>query len=188
MDRKIKEIQGYEDLSEIKNYFASINTVYVPTAQRATAFLGSDVTTSNTEKSQIMRRRVEINNALEVTLSIPEIIMVVEQFPFEKVPGSCAIPAKVYRNGGPGFLKNLRRYSNASVVSPTAAPTRPMIATINTVTTSLTLTTTPPTRTSGESTPDAPTITNNVDTTTNFPHCDCNLTSHIGLIGQLRIH
>ncbi|BHF64016.1 hypothetical protein SprV_0200701300 [Sparganum proliferum] len=44
------------------------------------------------------------------------------------------------------------------------------------------------TRTTSESTIDAPPAANNVDVIPNCPHCDCNPTSHIGLIGHLRIH
>nr|VZH96370.1 unnamed protein product [Spirometra erinaceieuropaei] len=55
MARKAKEIQGYADRNEWKNFFSASKAVYGPPTKAAAHLLGADSSTLHTEKAQILQ-------------------------------------------------------------------------------------------------------------------------------------
>nr|VZI18043.1 unnamed protein product [Spirometra erinaceieuropaei] len=127
---KAKEIQGYADRNEWKN-FSAIKAVYGPPTRRTAALLSAGGGTLLTEKTQNLRRwaehfrgvlncpsaisdaaidrlsQVETNVDLDFPPSRPETIRAVQQPSSGKAPGSDAIPAEVYKHGGPQLMDHL---------------------------------------------------------------------------------
>nr|VZI35805.1 unnamed protein product [Spirometra erinaceieuropaei] len=90
--RKAEEIQGYADRNEWKNIFSAIKAVYGPPTKDTAPLLSADV---------------ETNVDLDLPPSIQETIRAVQQLSSGKAPGSDAIPADVYKHGGPQLLDHL---------------------------------------------------------------------------------
>ncbi|BHF66249.1 hypothetical protein SprV_0200926500 [Sparganum proliferum] len=133
-DRKAEEIQGYADRNEWKNFFAAMKAVYGPTAKGTAPLLSADGTTLLTMKVQILKRWAEhfrsvlnrpsiISNAaiahlpqvgtnadLDLSPYLHETIRTVQQFSIEKVSGSKAIPAGIYKHGGPQLTDHLTTF------------------------------------------------------------------------------
>nr|VZI46780.1 unnamed protein product [Spirometra erinaceieuropaei] len=129
--RKAEEIQGYADLNEWKNFFSAIKAVYGPPTKGTAPFLSADGSTLLTEKSQILQRwaehfrgvlnrpfvisdaaiarlpQVATNVDLDLPPSLQETIRAVQQLSSGKAPGSDAIPAEVYKHGGPLLMDHL---------------------------------------------------------------------------------
>nr|VZI33297.1 unnamed protein product [Spirometra erinaceieuropaei] len=129
--RKAEEIQGYADRNEWKNFFSAIKAVYGPPTKGTAPLLSADGSTLLTEKTQILLRwaehfqgvlnrpsvisdaaiarlpQVETNVDLDLPPSLQEIIRAVQQLPSGKAPGSDAIPAEVYKHGGPLLMDHL---------------------------------------------------------------------------------
>ncbi|BHF60847.1 hypothetical protein SprV_0100381600 [Sparganum proliferum] len=123
--RKAEEIQGYTDRNERKNFFSVIKTVYGPPTKGTAPLLSADSSTLLTENTQILQRwaehfrgvpnrpstisdaaiarlpQVETNVGLELPPSLHETIRAAQQLSSGKAPGSDAIPAEVYKHGGP---------------------------------------------------------------------------------------
>ncbi|BHF57857.1 hypothetical protein SprV_0100080300 [Sparganum proliferum] len=123
--RKAEEIQGYADRNEWKNFFSAIKAVYGPPTKGTAPLLSADGSTLLTEKTQILQRwaehfrgvlnrpsaisdaaidrlpQVETNADLDLPPSLQENIRAVQQLSSGKAPGSDAIPAEVYKHGGP---------------------------------------------------------------------------------------
>nr|VZI27907.1 unnamed protein product [Spirometra erinaceieuropaei] len=115
--RKAEEIQGYADRNEWKNSSLRLKL--------------ADGNTLLTEKTQILQRwaehfrgvlnrpsvisdaaierlpQVETNVDLELPPSLQETIRAVQQLSSGKAPGSDAIPAEVYKHGGPQLMDQL---------------------------------------------------------------------------------
>nr|VZI50031.1 unnamed protein product [Spirometra erinaceieuropaei] len=128
--RKAEEIQGYADRNEWNN-FSAIKAVYGPPTKGTAPLLSADGSTVLTEKTQILNRRVEhfrgvpnrpsvisdaaierlpqveTNEDLDLPPSFQETIRAVEQLSSGKAPGSDAIPAGVYKHGGPQLMDHL---------------------------------------------------------------------------------
>nr|VZH89068.1 unnamed protein product [Spirometra erinaceieuropaei] len=122
--RKAEEIQGYADRNEWKNFFSAIKAVYGLPTKGTAPLLSADGSTLLTEKTQILQRwaehfrgvlnrpsvisdaaierlpQVETNVDLDLPPSLQETIRVVQQLSSGKAPGSDAIPAEVYKQGG----------------------------------------------------------------------------------------
>nr|VZI28997.1 unnamed protein product [Spirometra erinaceieuropaei] len=133
--RKAEEIQGYADRNEWKNFFSVIKTVYGPPTKGTAALLSADGSTLLTEKTQILQRwvehfrgvlnrpsaisdaaiarlpQVDTNGDLDLPPSLKETIRVVQQLSSVKAPGSDAIPAEVYKHGGPQLMDHLTALS-----------------------------------------------------------------------------
>ncbi|BHF68763.1 hypothetical protein SprV_0301180400 [Sparganum proliferum] len=133
--RKAEEMQGYAERNEWKNFFSAIKAVYGPPTEGTAPFLSADGHTLLTEKSQILQRwaehfrgvlnrpsaisdaaiarlaQVEINVDLDLPPSLQETIRVVHQLSSGKAPGSDAIPAEVYKHGGPQLMDHLTALS-----------------------------------------------------------------------------
>nr|VZH93823.1 unnamed protein product [Spirometra erinaceieuropaei] len=129
--RKAEEIQGYADRNEWKNFFSAIKAVYGPPTKGTAPLLSADGSTLLTEKTQILQRwaehfrgvlnrpsaisdaaiarlpQVETNADLDLPPSLQETIRAVQQLSSGKAPGSDAIPAEVYKHGGPLLMDHL---------------------------------------------------------------------------------
>ncbi|BHF58464.1 hypothetical protein SprV_0100141600 [Sparganum proliferum] len=129
--RKAEEIQGYVDRNEWKNFFSAIKAVYGPPTKGTAPLLSADGSTLLTEKTQILQRRAEhfrgvlnrpsaISDAAidrlpqvetdadhDLPPSLQETIRAVQQLSSGKAPGSDAIPAEVYKHGGPQLMDHL---------------------------------------------------------------------------------
>nr|VZI35537.1 unnamed protein product [Spirometra erinaceieuropaei] len=129
--RKAEEIQGYADRNEWKNFFSAIKAVYDPPTKGTAPLLSADGNTLLTEKTQILQRwaehfrgvlnrpsvisdaaierlpQVETNVDLDLPPSLQETIRAVQQLSSGKAPGSDAIPAEVYKHGGPQLIDHL---------------------------------------------------------------------------------
>nr|VZI44769.1 unnamed protein product [Spirometra erinaceieuropaei] len=129
--RKAEEVQGYADRNEWKNFFSAIKAVYGPPTKGTDPLLSADGSTLLTEKTQILKRwaehfqgvlnrpsvisdaaiarlpQVETNVDLDLSPSLQETIRAVQQLSSGKAPGSDAIPAEVYKHGGPLLMDHL---------------------------------------------------------------------------------
>nr|VZI33164.1 unnamed protein product [Spirometra erinaceieuropaei] len=129
--RKAEEIQGYADRNEWKNFFSAIKAVYGPPTKGTAPLLSADGSTLLTEKTQILQRwaehfrgvlnrpsvisdaaiarlpQVATNADLDLPPSLQETIRAVQQLSSGKAPGSDAIPAEVYKHGGPLLMDHL---------------------------------------------------------------------------------
>nr|VZI41161.1 unnamed protein product [Spirometra erinaceieuropaei] len=129
--RKAEEIQGYADRKEWNNFFSAIITVYGLPTKGTAPLLSAYGSTILTEKTQILQRwaehfrgvlnsfsaisdaaierlpQVETNADLDLPPSLQETIRAVQQLSSGKAPGSDAIPAKVYKHGGPQLMDHL---------------------------------------------------------------------------------
>ncbi|BHF80271.1 hypothetical protein SprV_0702339500 [Sparganum proliferum] len=129
--RKAEEIQGCADRNEWKNFFSAIKAVYGPPTKSTAPLLSADGSTLLTEKTQILQRwaehfrgvlnrpsaisdaaidrlpQVETNVDLDLPPSLQETIRAVQQLSSGKAPGSDAIPAEVYKHGGPQLMDHL---------------------------------------------------------------------------------
>nr|VZI49364.1 unnamed protein product [Spirometra erinaceieuropaei] len=129
--RKAEEIQGYADRNEWKNFFSAIKAVYDPPTKGTASLLNADGNTLLTEKTQILQRwaehfrgvlnrpsvisdaaierlpQVETNADLDLQPSLQETNRAVQQLSSGKAPGSDAIPAEVYKHGGPQLMDHL---------------------------------------------------------------------------------
>ncbi|BHF85580.1 hypothetical protein SprV_1002874800 [Sparganum proliferum] len=121
--RKAEEIQGYADRNEWKNFFSAIKAVYGPPTKGTAPVLSADGSTLLTEKAQfrgVLNRpsaisdaaidrmpQAETNADLDLPPSLQETIRAVQQLSSGKAPGSDAIPAEVYKHGGPQLMDHL---------------------------------------------------------------------------------
>nr|VZI36144.1 unnamed protein product [Spirometra erinaceieuropaei] len=129
--RKAEEIQGYADRNEWQNFFSAIKAVYGPPTKGTAPLLSADGNTLLTEKTQILQRwaehfrgvlsrpsvisdaaierlpQVETNVDLDLPPSLQETIRAVQQLSSGKALGSDAIPAEVYKHGGPQLMDHL---------------------------------------------------------------------------------
>nr|VZH92756.1 unnamed protein product [Spirometra erinaceieuropaei] len=109
---KAEEIQGYADRNEWKN-FSAIKAVYGPPTKGTAPLLSADGSTLLTEKTQILQRWAKHFRASSTapppspTPPSSENIRAVQQLSSGKAPGSDAIPAEVYKHGGPQLTDHL---------------------------------------------------------------------------------
>nr|VZI17363.1 unnamed protein product [Spirometra erinaceieuropaei] len=129
--RKAEEIQGYADRNEWKKFFSVMKAVYGPPTKGTAPLLSADGSSLLTEKTQILQRwaehfrgvlnrlsfisdaaierlpQVETNMDIDLPPSLQETIRAVPQISSGKAPGSDAIPAEVYKHGGPRLMDHL---------------------------------------------------------------------------------
>ncbi|BHF79084.1 hypothetical protein SprV_0602220100 [Sparganum proliferum] len=129
--RKAEEVQRYADRNEWKNFFSAIKAVYDPPTKGRAPLLSADGSTLMTEKTKILQRwaehfrgvlkrpfaisditidrlpQVETNVDIDLPPSLQETIRAVQQLSSGKAPGSDAIPAEVYKHGGPQLMDHL---------------------------------------------------------------------------------
>ena len=129
--KKAEEIQGYADSHDTKRFYDALKTVYGPQPSGSSPLLTADGTQLLTEKKQILgrwaehfnqvlNRSAEINDEAIARLPQVEINPDLDKLPTEeevreaikllscgKAPGSDAIPAEVYKAGGPVMMQKL---------------------------------------------------------------------------------
>ncbi|BHF68239.1 hypothetical protein SprV_0301127200 [Sparganum proliferum] len=129
--RKAEEIQRYADRNEWKNFFSAIKAVYGLPTKGTAPLISADGSTLLTEKTQILQRwaehfrgvlnrpsaisdaaidrlpQVETNVDLHLPPSLQATIRAGQQLSSGKAPGSDAIPAEVYKHGGPQLMDYL---------------------------------------------------------------------------------
>ncbi|BHF59924.1 hypothetical protein SprV_0100288500 [Sparganum proliferum] len=123
--------KAYVDHPTADNKAAFYRTVYGPPTKGTAPLLSVDGSTLLTEKTQILQRwaehfrgvlnrpsaisdaaidrlpQVETNADLDLPPSLQETIRAVQQLSSGKAPGSDAIPAEVYKHGGPQLMDHL---------------------------------------------------------------------------------
>nr|VZI39499.1 unnamed protein product [Spirometra erinaceieuropaei] len=123
--------KAYADHPTDATKAAFYRTVYGPPTKGTAPLLSADGSTLLTEKTQILQRwaehfrgvlnrpsaisdaaierlpQVETNVDLDLPLSLQEPIRAVQQLSSGKAPGSDAIPAEVYKHGGPQLMDHL---------------------------------------------------------------------------------
>nr|VZI16281.1 unnamed protein product [Spirometra erinaceieuropaei] len=110
---KAEKIQGYAERNEWKNFFSAIKAVYGPPTKGTAPLLSADGNTLLTEKTQILQRWAEhfrgvLNRPSVISdATSSETIRAVQQLSSGKAPGSDAIPAEVYKHGGPLLMDHL---------------------------------------------------------------------------------
>ncbi|BHF79661.1 hypothetical protein SprV_0702278300 [Sparganum proliferum] len=126
--RKAKEIQGYADRNEWKNFFAAIKAIYGPPAKGSAPLLSADGSTLLTEKMQkfgrtlprrpqpllryLRRRHRPLAASGDQRGSRPPAISPGNHQGRaadlrRDAPGSDAIPAEIYKHGGPQMMERL---------------------------------------------------------------------------------
>nr|VZI07622.1 unnamed protein product [Spirometra erinaceieuropaei] len=105
--RKAKEIQGHANRNEWKNFLSATKATQI--LQRwAEHFRGVLNRPSVISDAAIARLpQVETNADLDLPPSLRETIRAVQQLSSGKAPGSDAIPAEVYKHGGPQMMDHL---------------------------------------------------------------------------------
>jgi hypothetical protein len=128
---KSAEIQKYADAHNSKRFYDALKAVYGPQASGTSPLLSADGSTLITERAKILDRwaehfssvlnrpssindeaiarlpQVEINDALDAKPTIPEVEKAIKQLSCDKAPGSDAIPAEIYKAGGPTVTQKL---------------------------------------------------------------------------------
>ena len=131
LSAKADEIQSYADRHDTKKFYDALKAVYGPSPSRSSPLLSADGTTLLTEKKLILERwaehfnnvlnrpaqinneaiahlpQVPINHNLDISPSEDEVCKAIKQMSTGKAPGSDAIPAEVYKSGGPTMLRQL---------------------------------------------------------------------------------
>nr|VZI50679.1 unnamed protein product [Spirometra erinaceieuropaei] len=129
--RKAEEIQGYADCNEWKNFLYAIKAAYGPPTKGTAPLFTADGRTLLTEKTKILQRWAEhfrsvlnrlsnmsdaeiarllqggTNVDLDLPPSLNENTKAVQQRESGKASGSDAIPAEVYKHGGPEIVGHL---------------------------------------------------------------------------------
>nr|VZI30375.1 unnamed protein product [Spirometra erinaceieuropaei] len=91
--RKAEETQRCADSNEWKNVFSAIKAVYCSPMKGTAPLLSAG--------------RMETNVDLDLPPSLQETIRALQQLSSGKAPGSDAIPAEVYKHGGPQLMDHL---------------------------------------------------------------------------------
>lgn len=131
LSAKPDEIQAYADKNDYKQFYEALNTLYGPQSSGSFPLLNSDGTVLLTEKTQILQRwaehfeavlncpsvindeaidkmpQVAVNDSMDASSEEDEVKKAINQLSSGKAPGSDAIPAEVYKVGGPVLLQKL---------------------------------------------------------------------------------
>ncbi|XP_076445488.1 uncharacterized protein LOC143283197 [Babylonia areolata] len=131
LSKKADEIQSYEDSHDTKCFYDALKAVYGHQSFSSSPLLNVDGTQLLTEKKQILEwwaehfnnvlnrpanineeaiaflPQVEINEDLDTLPTEDEVSKAVKQLSCGKAPGSDAIPAEVYKAGGPAMMQKL---------------------------------------------------------------------------------
>ena len=129
--KKAEEIQGYADSHDSKRFYDALKTLYGPQSSGSSPLLSADGTQLLSEKKQILERwaehfdsvlnrpstvndeaiarlpQVEINQELDNLPTEEEVRKAIKQLSCGKAPGSDAIPAEIYKAGGPTTIQKL---------------------------------------------------------------------------------
>ena len=133
LSAKADEIQSYADKHDMKNFYNALKVIYGPQSSGSSPLLSADGSSLLTDKKLILERwaehfngvlnrpaqindeaiarlpQVPINHQLDAPPSEVEVSKALRQLSIGKAPGSDAIPAEVYKTGGPTTLNHLTR-------------------------------------------------------------------------------
>ena len=131
LSKKADEIQAFADQHNTKHFYDAIKTLYGPQSTGTSPLLSADGTQILTEKGQILERwaehfdtvlnrpsdvndqaidglpQVVINQDLDTLPTEDEVRKAVKQMSIGKAPGPDAIPAEIYKEGGPAIISKL---------------------------------------------------------------------------------
>ena len=131
LSNKADEIQAFADRHDMKNFYAGLKEVYGPTSAGSSPLLSADGTTLITDKEHILGRwaehfdsvlnrpssineeainrlpQVATNEALDLPPTLVEVLKAIKQLSSGKAPGSDAIPAEIYKEGGQALSNKL---------------------------------------------------------------------------------
>ena len=131
LSKKADEIQSFADRKDMKKFFDALKTIYGPQSSATTPLLSADGTSFLTDTEAILKRwaehfdgvlnrpssindeainrlpQVEFNPLLDESPTVSETVKAIKLLSFGKAPGSDAIPAKIYKAGGPQVAEKL---------------------------------------------------------------------------------
>ena len=131
LSAKAEEIQGYSDRNDMKNFYSSLKEIYGPTSAGSSPLLSADGTKLITEKDKVLEKwaehfegvlnrpssindeaierlpQVPTNATLDATPTLDEVRKAIQQLSKGKAPGADAIPAEIYKEGGPVLTDKL---------------------------------------------------------------------------------
>ena len=134
--KKADEIQSFADRKDMKKFFDALKTVYGPQSSGTTPLLSADGTSLLTVKEAILKRwaehfdgvlnrlssindeainrlpQVECNPLLDELPTVSETMKAIKLLSSGKAPESDAIPAEIYKAGGPPVAQNDRVISH----------------------------------------------------------------------------
>ena len=129
--RKADEIQSFADRKDMKKFFDALKTVYGPQSSGTNPILSADGTNLLTDKEAILKRwaehfdgflnrpssindeainrlpQVECNPLLDELPTVSETMKAIKHLSSDKALGSDAIPAEIYKTGGPPVAEKL---------------------------------------------------------------------------------
>ena len=129
--KKADEIQSFADRNDMKKFFDALKTIYGPQSSGTTLLLSADGTSLLTDKEAILKRwaehfdgvlkrpssindeainrlpQVECNPLLDELQTVSETVKAIKLLSSGKAPGSDAIPAEIYKAGGPPAAEKL---------------------------------------------------------------------------------
>ena len=129
--KKADEIQSFADRKDMKKFFDALKAVYGPQSSGTTPLLRADGTGLLTDKEAILRRwaehfdgvlnrpssindeainrlpQVECNLPLDELPTVSGTVKAIKLLSSGKAPGSDAIPAEIYKAGGPPVAEKL---------------------------------------------------------------------------------
>ena len=129
--KKADEIQSFADRKDMKKFFDALKTVYGPQSSGTTLLLSADGTSLLTDKEAVLKRwaehfdgvlnlpsfindepinrlpQMECNPLLDGLPTVSETVNAIKLLSSGKAPGSDAIPAEIYKAGGPPVAEKL---------------------------------------------------------------------------------
>ena len=129
--KKADEIQSFADRKDMIKFFDALKTVYGPQSSGTNPLLSADETSLLTDKEAILKRwaehfdgvinrpssindeainrlpQVECNPLLDELPTVSETVKAIKFLSSDKAPGSDAIPAEIYKAGGPPVAEKL---------------------------------------------------------------------------------
>lgn len=133
LSNKADEIQGFADKNDMKNFYDGLREVYGPTTSGASPLLTADGATLITDKEKILERwaehfnsvlnrpstindeaidrlpQVPIDETLDAIPTLEETQKAIRLLSSGKAPGSDAIPAEIYKEGGIPLAEKLHQ-------------------------------------------------------------------------------
>ena len=128
LSKKADAIQSFADRKDMKKFFDALKIVYGPQSSGTTQLLSADGTSLLTDKEAILKRwaehfdnrpssicdeainrlpKVECNPLLNEFPTVSETVKAIKLLSSGKAPGSDAIPAEIYKAGGPPDAEKL---------------------------------------------------------------------------------
>ena len=147
-EKRADEIESFADRKDMKKFFDALKTVYGPQSSGTTPLLSVDGTSLLTDKEAILKRwaehfdgvhnrpssindeainrlpQVECNPLLDELPTISETVKAIKLLSSGKVPGSDAIPAEIYKAGGPPIAEKLTYFTLCGEKKPSLKNSR----------------------------------------------------------------